>query len=98
MWVYNQRRDKKKGKLPADREAKLQQLADEGAFQWSIHDAHIIVGWDYNFKLLLEYRVKHGHCNVPQSVPGISLCHRLLSFVVMLYDVRRSMCNMCAVI
>jgi hypothetical protein len=36
-------------------------LADLG-FSWSIHRA-----WEENFKLLVDYKEQHGHCNVPQK-------------------------------
>ena len=68
-WVDKQRQSKKNGKLTAEREAKLQQLVDEGTFRWSVQET-LDSNWEETFKQLQEYGEQHGHCNVPLKVPG----------------------------
>ena len=68
-WLIRQREHRKKGKLTAEREAKLQQLVDQGKFVWDIQEA-FDSSWEDNFKQLQEYGEQHGHCNVPRSTAG----------------------------
>jgi helicase associated protein/helicase-like protein len=60
-WVGNQRQFKKRGILSEDRIRRL----GEAGFDWSPRDA----AWDKMFADLVKYRLKHGHCNVPQDCP-----------------------------
>ena len=69
IWVDKQRQSKKKGKLPPEREAKLQQLVDEGTFRWSVQET-LDSNWEETFKQLQDYCEEHGHCNVPFRMPG----------------------------
>lgn len=78
-WVKMQRENKhetdlkKSGKTPIRKKpkpclsdkriAKLESLG----FQWRV--AKPAVGWERRFEQLLDYKVKHGDCNVPQSYP-----------------------------
>jgi Helicase associated domain len=54
-------RKKPKPCLSEDRIAKLEAIG----FQWRV--AKPAVGWDRRYQQLLEYKEKHGDCNVPQS-------------------------------
>ena len=57
LWVNNQRRNKKIGKLSADRMHRL----DEIGFTWAVVDS----AWDNNYLKLLHYYKTNGHTNVP---------------------------------
>jgi hypothetical protein len=61
-WVKHQRHSYKKGKLAADRVAKLEELG----FQWNV-----FVDWDKMFGELVEYHRVNRHCNVPRSNPQL---------------------------
>jgi Helicase associated domain len=54
-------RKKPKPCLSEDRIAKLEAIG----FQWRV--AKPAVGWDRRYQQLVEYKEKHGDCNVPQS-------------------------------
>ena len=61
------------GALAADREAKLQELVDEGKLQWDSKNAET-VKWDTMYSLLVDYGRRHGTCQVPcgwkEKIPG----------------------------
>jgi helicase associated protein len=57
-WVIKQRAAMNNGKLPASRRAVLEQI---GVFPKPIDAA-----WDKMFSSLLDYKSRHGDCNVPQ--------------------------------
>jgi len=61
-WVKHQRHSYKKGKLAADRVAKLEELG----FQ-----LNVFVDWDKRFGELVEYHRVNRHCNVPRSNPQL---------------------------
>lgn len=61
LWVLTQRVKKKKGELPDDRIALLEKLN----FEWDRHDAI----WEKNHEALVNFKKKHGHCNVPTKYP-----------------------------
>eukprot|EP00579_Thalassiosira_antarctica_P020811 CAMPEP_0201959360 /NCGR_PEP_ID=MMETSP0904-20121228/6349_1 /ASSEMBLY_ACC=CAM_ASM_000553 /TAXON_ID=420261 /ORGANISM="Thalassiosira antarctica, Strain CCMP982" /LENGTH=255 /DNA_ID=CAMNT_0048505021 /DNA_START=118 /DNA_END=881 /DNA_ORIENTATION=+ len=56
-WLNIQRRFYKKGTLPGHRVDRLNEIG----FNWSVHD----VSWEEQFKQLVEFKGKHGHCRVP---------------------------------
>ena len=60
-WVSTQRIFKKKGKLPADKMRRL----DEVGFIWDVAEAQ----WETRFEELLAYRTIHGSVNVPTQPP-----------------------------
>jgi hypothetical protein len=55
------KRKKQRPCLSDERIAKLETIG----FQWRV--AKPPVGWESRFEQLKEYRIVHGHCNVPQS-------------------------------
>mmetsp|Transcript_1746 Transcript_1746/g.2824 ORF Transcript_1746/g.2824 Transcript_1746/m.2824 type:complete len:380 (-) Transcript_1746:336-1475(-) len=57
-WLNIQRRFYKKGTLPGHRVDRLNEIG----FNWSVHD----VSWEEQFKQLVKFKGKHGHCNVTQ--------------------------------
>lgn len=62
IWVFNQRRKKKKNLLSKGREY----LLDSIGFEWKIVlNPEIPSSWDENFNLLCEYKNEHGDCKVP---------------------------------
>ncbi|MDY8021212.1 Helicase associated domain protein [Paenibacillus polymyxa] len=67
-WVNTQRLAYRKNKLSLSRVDKLNSVG----FQWDIKDKDL---WDNNYSLLLIYKKKYGHCNVPfkYEVNGIKL-------------------------
>jgi hypothetical protein len=59
-WLRMQRRQKKKGGLPADRQQHiLKKLASYGIVR--PHEAQ----WEHRFGLLEQFKKREGHCNVP---------------------------------
>ena len=56
-WVNNQRQAKADGKLAPERERRLEDVG----FVWSLQDE----AWEEMFWQLEEFRMEHGHCNVP---------------------------------
>ncbi|ALV47860.1 hypothetical protein MB46_19500 (plasmid) [Arthrobacter alpinus] len=60
-WVKTQRESQAKGKLPADRAARLAELGME----WMPHHQS---RWEKRYELLLLYRYQHGNVEVPQSL------------------------------
>jgi hypothetical protein len=68
-WVYRQRRARKIGKLDADRTRRLQELG----FPWIAKRKSGEGGlgqrgsWDARFHELVEFKNKHGHCNVVRA-------------------------------
>ncbi|OEU14899.1 HA-domain-containing protein [Fragilariopsis cylindrus CCMP1102] len=58
-WLSSQRKDKKRGTLDTVKENQLEELG----IVWDSFDGE----WDENIKLLMEYKDKEGHCNVPQD-------------------------------
>ena len=58
-WISNQRQFKRKGYLSKDRTDRLEQLG----FAWSPKSTF----WDKMFAALVDYKRKHGHCNVPNK-------------------------------
>lgn len=58
-WLLVQRRDKRLGKLPPDRAAKLEEIG----VVWDPHNA----AWDRRFESLATFRAASGHCNVPRG-------------------------------
>lgn len=59
MWVTNQRVLKNKGRLPADRVARLEGVG----FIWASHN----VAWEDAFAQLQRYKEQHGDTNVPRA-------------------------------
>jgi superfamily II DNA or RNA helicase len=59
-WLGMQRRQKKKGGLPADRQQRLEEI---GVVLWDPLEAQ----WEHRFGLFLEqFKKREGHCNVPR--------------------------------
>jgi superfamily II DNA or RNA helicase len=58
-WCYTQRNSKKNHRLAPNRITRLTELG----FVWESRDAQ----WAEMFGLLVAYKVKNGHCNVPQN-------------------------------
>jgi len=56
-WLTNQRKEKKKGKLDAAKEQKLEKL--------SVVWEPLFRQWETKYTLLLQYEQREGHCNVP---------------------------------
>jgi len=60
VWVNNQRSKKQKNMLEQRRE----DLLEQAGFEWNnIYDT----SWDAMFALLLQFKTKNGHCNVPHK-------------------------------
>ncbi len=57
-WVNSQRVLKRTGKLQSRR----MQLLDVLGFEWDLLNT---TAWDDMFRALVEYKKRHGHCNVP---------------------------------
>ena len=64
-WVSNQRRAYKDGELSQDR---IDQLNGIG-FKWSLKERGPLQ-WEMRFEELIEYKAKHGSCNVPPKRQG----------------------------
>ena len=58
-WFSRQRRNKKIGVLDTVKEKQL----DELGIVWDLYEH----GWDESIKLLIEYKDREGHCNVPYT-------------------------------
>uniref|UniRef100_UPI0009B050FF DEAD/DEAH box helicase n=1 Tax=Chlamydia suis TaxID=83559 RepID=UPI0009B050FF len=61
LWVSDQRKKFKEGKLSEDRIARLEELG----FVWRVLEE----AWEENFLELQRFREEHGHCKVPQRYP-----------------------------
>ncbi|WP_231911662.1 DEAD/DEAH box helicase [Chlamydia suis] len=61
VWVCDQRKKFKKGRLAEDKIARLEELG----FVWDILEE----AWEENFLELQRFREEHGHCNVPSVYP-----------------------------
>eukprot|EP00579_Thalassiosira_antarctica_P005289 CAMPEP_0201902528 /NCGR_PEP_ID=MMETSP0902-20130614/55000_1 /ASSEMBLY_ACC=CAM_ASM_000551 /TAXON_ID=420261 /ORGANISM="Thalassiosira antarctica, Strain CCMP982" /LENGTH=497 /DNA_ID=CAMNT_0048436531 /DNA_START=126 /DNA_END=1616 /DNA_ORIENTATION=+ len=66
-WVDTQRRSYRKGTLLHDRLVRLNEIG----FNWSVYDVMgrtmcVRVSWEEQFKQLVKFKGKHGHCNVTQ--------------------------------
>ena len=62
-WVNNQRATCKNGKLSQDL---IDQLNEIG-FKWALIVKGPTVPWETRFKQLVQYKAKHGDCNVPDG-------------------------------
>jgi hypothetical protein len=62
-WLTTQRMDKKKGKLHANKEDKLNSI---GNFVWDLQSHK----WECMFELLVQYKNREGDCNVPPYYIG----------------------------
>ena len=60
-WVSKQRKTYLAGSLAQDRIDRL----DSIGFKWTLKDPN--VPWETRFEELVQYKAKHGHCNVPRS-------------------------------
>ena len=60
-WVGTQRTNYRKGKLSQDR---IDRLSNIG-FKWALKEADSTVPWETRFNELVQYKAKHGDCNVP---------------------------------
>ncbi|EJK69804.1 hypothetical protein THAOC_08901 [Thalassiosira oceanica] len=60
-WVSLQRSAYKAGSLAQDRIDRLSSIG----FKWALQDPN--VPWKTRFKELVQYKAKHGDCNIPQS-------------------------------
>merc|ERR1712238_563139 len=58
-WLNRQRKANKKGKLNADQIKRL----DEIGVVWDVQKQQ----WENFFNLLVKYKDREGHCNIPQS-------------------------------
>jgi len=66
-WVCNQRqryRELQEGKQSSMTDERIQKLESIG-FQWSLYVSNDDL-WESMFEQLKSYKIKHGHCNVPQ--------------------------------
>ena len=61
VWVCDQRKKFKKGKLAEDRIARLEELG----FVWDVFEEV----WEKNFLELKRFQEEHGHCKVPRGYP-----------------------------
>ena len=59
-WVVNQRQNYKRGRLSADRQARL---AHQPGWAWDVNSSE----WEENFTRLFAYAVEHGHARVPDK-------------------------------
>jgi hypothetical protein len=67
-WLEKQRRSKKLKTLSPDRDAKLQQLVDEGKLYWEIYDAERRSrSWQDKYNLLVAYGDMNGSCELPDN-------------------------------
>ncbi|RKZ83353.1 MAG: hypothetical protein DRR19_19260 [Candidatus Parabeggiatoa sp. nov. 1] len=58
-WFFDQRKNKKRGKLNQERIEKLEKLG----FEWN----PLETDWDEMYEKLIEYKNIHGNCNVPNK-------------------------------
>jgi hypothetical protein len=58
-WIRNQRSWKKAGKLQSVR---VERLSELDGFVWEVQSNK----WEMNYKLLIKYKQRVGHCKVPQ--------------------------------
>ena len=58
-WIRNQRSWRKAGKLQSVR---VERLSELDGFVWEVHSNK----WEVNYKLLVQYKQRVGHCKVPQ--------------------------------
>lgn len=69
IWVSNQRQWMKRGSLRADRKSKL----DSIGFVWELKGgskaSNFDSQWNDQFELIIKYKQKHGHCNIPRNHP-----------------------------
>jgi hypothetical protein len=63
VWVSHQRQLKKKETLDPDR----QKILSEFGFEWVLREKRANVPWEEIFSLLKQFKMREGHCNVPQS-------------------------------
>ncbi|EJK70142.1 hypothetical protein THAOC_08524, partial [Thalassiosira oceanica] len=63
IWVNTQREVYKKNKLSPDRVDRLNSIG----FRWTLREVAPTVPWETRFDELVQYKAKHGDCNVPQS-------------------------------
>ncbi|WP_080121412.1 DEAD/DEAH box helicase [Chlamydia suis] len=61
IWVSNQRRDFKDGKISEDKIERLEELG----FVWDVTED----AWEENFLELKRFQEEHGHCRVPRKYP-----------------------------
>ena len=60
-WIRNQRQRRKRGSLSADSIQRLEALG----FEWDPGVAR----WEEMFSCLVQFKERHGHCNVPRGRP-----------------------------
>ncbi len=60
-WLQTQRKEQRRGAMPAPRVAKLEALG----LRWSLLDAV----WDERYQQLASFQQEHGHGNVPNTFP-----------------------------
>ena len=60
-WANTQRKRKRQGKLPAARQAALEEIG----FLWELNNN--MPSWDERYHELEQYRLMNGDCNVPKS-------------------------------
>lgn len=60
-WVSRQRRFKKSGDLPPDREERLNEIG----FRWQEVERGDWELWESRFQELIAFKAKHSHCNIP---------------------------------
>ena len=63
MWVNIQRRAYNAGSLVKSRIARLSSIG----FKWTLKEGGPKVPWETRFDELVQYKAKHGDCNVPQK-------------------------------
>jgi len=61
-WIAGQRTARKRGELPPDRVAKL----DELGMVWDMGAVHAEAAWQAGIRAAAAYRAEHGHLDVPQ--------------------------------
>jgi hypothetical protein len=61
VWILNQRRFQRKGKLRPDRQKRL----EEAGLQWKAPS----LAWDRRYAQLVAFKNQHGHCDVPSLWP-----------------------------
>jgi len=65
-WTNYVRRQKKVGKLPAERIRCLEELG----FCWALRERSVFrLDWDVMLAALTAFKERHGHCNVPSQWP-----------------------------
>jgi hypothetical protein len=68
-WCTSQRKAQKLGCLRAERMAKLDALG----FIWGQRVPNW--SWEKKFRALEQFKLDHGHCNVPERQPSLALAH-----------------------